>query len=71
MASIDYAVDVMEREGNKLYMQNCIRVMKLKEALKKLRNLKLITKDELLLNGVFDFDENKVIIIKAKIRISL
>ncbi|MDO4966876.1 MAG: aminotransferase class I/II-fold pyridoxal phosphate-dependent enzyme [Lachnospiraceae bacterium] len=62
MASIDYAVDVMERDGNKLYMQNCIRVMKLKEALKKLRNLKLITKDELLLNGVFDFDENKVII---------
>ena len=62
MASIDYTVDVMERDGNKLYMQNCIRVMKLKEALKKLRNLKLITKDELLLNGVFDFDENKVII---------
>lgn len=62
MASIDYAIDVMINDGNRLYMQNCIRIMKLKEALGKLRNLKLITKEELLLNGAYDFDENKIII---------
>ena len=62
MASIDYAIDVMINDGNRLYMQNCIRIVKLKEALGKLRNLKLITKEELLLNGAYDFDENKIII---------
>lgn len=62
MGSIDYAVSVMEKEGNRLYREFCIRTSRLKETLSRLRCLKYIKKDSLLLEGVFDFDESKVLI---------
>ena len=62
MGSIDYAIELMESEGIRLYRDFCIRTVKIKEELSKLKFLKLITKDELLKKGAFDFDESKVLI---------
>ena len=62
MGSIDYAVQLMEEQGKRLYRDYCIRTAALKEELIKLRNLKYITKDALIREGAFDFDESKVLI---------
>lgn len=62
MGSIDYAVEIMEQKGNSLYIDYCVRTSSLKNKLLKLRNLKYIDKESLLLEEVFDFDESKVLI---------
>lgn len=62
MASIDYAMEIIESEGAKLYRDYCIRTYKLKEELKKLRHLKLILKDSLITSGIYDYDEGKILI---------
>ena len=62
MGSIDYAVEIMEEKGNALYRDFCLRTVKLKEKLSKLRNLHYISKDELIRLGIYDFDESKVLI---------
>jgi len=62
MGSIDYAVEIMEESGKSLYRDFCIRTVQLKSKLSKLRNLKYITKDNVLNEGGFDFDESKVLI---------
>ena len=62
MGSIDYAMDIMENDGNNLYIEFCKRTLKLKEEFSKLRNLKYVSKDYLINNGAFDFDESKVLI---------
>ena len=62
MGSIDYAIEIMEESGNKLYREFCIRTLKLKDKLTKLRNLKYIEKDMLILDSVYDFDESKILI---------
>lgn len=62
MGSIDYAVEIMEKEGNRLYRNFCVRTLRLKEALTKLRYLKYISADLLMNNGAFDFDESKILI---------
>ncbi|MDO4189241.1 MAG: aminotransferase class I/II-fold pyridoxal phosphate-dependent enzyme [Lachnospiraceae bacterium] len=65
MGSIDYTMEVMEEEGKSLYRNFCIRTVKIKEELNKLKNLRLVTKDSLIKKGVFDFDESKVLITTA------
>lgn len=62
MGSIDYAIEVMEQNGNSLYRDFCIRTVGLKEKLSKLRYLKYITKDSAINDGAFDYDESKVLI---------
>lgn len=62
MGSIDYAVEIMEKSGNKLYRDFCIRTLQLRDKLKKLRNLKYIEKDSIVPFSAYDFDESKVII---------
>lgn len=62
MGSIDYAIEIMETEGKRLYRDFCIRTKRLKDELYKLRNIKYISKDMLTLNGAYDFDESKVLI---------
>lgn len=62
MGSIDYAVEIMEKAGARLYREFCIRTLALKDKLKKLRNLKYIEKDNIVPVSAFDFDESKVII---------
>lgn len=62
MGSIDYAVELMEEKGKSLYREFCLRIYRLKEELSKLRNIKYISKDTLINQGAFDFDESKVLI---------
>lgn len=62
MGSIDYAMDIVSSKGNSLYIEFCKRTVKLKEAFSKLRNLKYVSKDYLINNGAFDFDESKVLV---------
>lgn len=62
MGSIDYAMEIMSKNGNSLYRDFCIRTVRLKEELLKLRNIKYISKDSLIKQGAFDFDESKVLI---------
>lgn len=70
MASIDYAMDLLEGEGNVLYRDYCVRTVALKEKLRKLRHLRLITRDELSLFDIFDFDEGKIIISTEETKMS-
>jgi len=62
MGSIDYAVSIMEEKGNRLYRDYCIRTVKMKQALSKLRHLTYLQSDNLIKSGVFDFDNSKVLI---------
>lgn len=62
MASIDYAMEIMETKGIELYRNHCIRLFSLKESIKKLRLLKYFSREDALVAGAFDFDESKVII---------
>lgn len=62
MGSIDFAMAVMEKDGRELYKNHCIRIVRLKEALKGLKRLHLFTRDDATVAGAFDFDESKVII---------
>lgn len=62
MASIDYAVDMMSEKGVELYKNHCIRILKVKDSFKRLRNLKFICIDDFINNGAFDFDESKIIL---------
>lgn len=69
MGSIDYAIEIMENRGSQLYRDFCIRTVKLKEQLSKLRNIKYISKDSLVKLGAFDFDESKVLISTANTKL--
>jgi len=62
MGSIDYAVWILEEKGKALYRDFCVRTYRLKEALSALKAIHYISKDELILNEAFDFDESKVLI---------
>lgn len=66
MASIDYAIYIMENEGARLYRDYCVRLYRIKEELKGLRNLKLLNRDSFIYNGAFDYDESKIIISSLK-----
>ena len=70
MASIDYAMAVMEEEGNRLYREFCIRLTKLKAALIKLNSLVYINRDMLVGDGAFDFDESKILISTSGLNLS-
>lgn len=62
MASIDYAVDIMLEKGAELYKNHCVRILKVKDSFRKLRNINHINIDDFINNGAFDFDESKVIL---------
>lgn len=62
MGSMDYAIEIMEEDGSHLYRDFCIRTMHLKEELRKLRRLEYLSKEKMLLNQAFDYDESKVLI---------
>lgn len=70
MASIDYALELMETKGPQLYRDYCIRTVKLKKQLEKLKKLKYITKDEMCLSGVYDYDEGKILIATSETNVS-
>lgn len=70
MGSIDYAVELMETDGRRLYRDFCVRTVKIKDELSCLKNLKLIMKDRLIKTGAFDFDESKVLISTANTKLS-
>jgi len=67
MGSMDYAVEIMENSGNRLYRDFCIRTLRLKDGLRKLRNIRYVDKDFILINGAYDFDESKVLISSASL----
>lgn len=62
MGSIDYAMDIMEKSGRTLYQKHCMRILRLKESLQNLENIKLYSRNDSLINGAFDFDESKVLL---------
>lgn len=70
MGSIDYAVRIFEENGRELYRDFCVKLFKLKDELRSLRNIKYVSKDELMLDGAFDYDESKILIASGNTSLS-
>lgn len=62
MGSIDYAIQVMEKDGKDLYHDFCIRLNGFNESVDGLKNLVCLNKKKLLQDEIFDFDDSKILI---------
>ena len=62
MGSIDYAMFLIEKNGQDIYKEYVKKIDILKNGLKNLKYLKHITKENLETENIHDFDEGKIII---------
>lgn len=62
MGSIDYAMFLIEKNGQDIYKEYVKKINILKDGLENLKHLKHITKENLESDNIYDFDEGKIII---------